>query len=133
MLGYEPSRVRSRLRLADYSRAAFDRGLTPRDFLRDHNPMYRGGEEVLAPYATELPPPAAGHARVVVVNNSSLPLSPARANPLGVLHQAEIVDPDPAERRVVNSILLAAGQGDQVDPAGLRTFVTTDQISRGAD
>ena len=130
VLGYEPSRVRSRLLLADYSWAASDRGLTPQEFLRHHNPMYRAGEDALAPYVTELPPPAAGHARIVVVNNSSLPFTPARVNPLGVLHKAEIVDPSAAERRVVNSILIAAGQGDEVDPAGQRTFVTTDEISR---
>jgi hypothetical protein len=119
VLGYEPSLVRSRLLLADYSRAAFDRSITPEDFLRDHNPMYWAGEDALAPYVTELPAPAAGHSRIVVVNNSSLPFTPARANPLGVLHKAEIVDPNPAERRVVNSILIATGQGDDVDPAGL--------------
>src|SRR5262245_44340000 len=35
MLGYEPSRVRSRLFLADYTRAAFDLGITPQQFLTD--------------------------------------------------------------------------------------------------
>ena len=130
VLGYEPSQVRSRLFLADYARAAFDRGLTPQDFLRDYNPMYRPGEEVLAPYVTELPPPAAGHARIVVVNNSSLPFTGDRTNPLGVMHKAEILDPNPGERRVVNSILLAADEGDGVDAAGLREFATTDRISR---
>ena len=39
VLGYEPSKVRSRLFLADYSRAANDLGITPQDFLRgDHIP-----------------------------------------------------------------------------------------------
>jgi hypothetical protein len=133
VLGYEPSRVRSRLLLADYSRAAFDRGLTPQDFLREHNPMYRAGEDALAPYVTELPAPEAGRARVVVVNNSSLPFAPARTNPLGVLHKAEILNPDAAERRVVNSILLAADPGEVPGPVGLREFVTTDHISHRDD
>jgi hypothetical protein len=49
MLGYEPSQVHSRLFLGDYTRAAFDLGITPQQFLQDYNPMFRKGEEVLAP------------------------------------------------------------------------------------
>src|SRR5271166_6219249 len=45
MLGYEPSNVRSRLILADYSRAAFDLGIEPKQLLKDFNPMFRKGEE----------------------------------------------------------------------------------------
>jgi hypothetical protein len=47
LLGYEPSKVRSRLFLADYTQAAFDLGITPKQFLQDFNPMYRRGEELL--------------------------------------------------------------------------------------
>src|SRR5439155_1722383 len=49
MLAYEPSQVHSRLFLADYTHAAFDLGITPQEFLQDYNPMFRKGEEVLAP------------------------------------------------------------------------------------
>jgi len=73
ILGYEPSRVSSRLFLADYSRAAFDLGITPLAFLQDFNPMYRKGEELLGGYVTELPQPAEGHSRILVINNSLLP------------------------------------------------------------
>jgi hypothetical protein len=129
VLGYEPSRVRSRLFLADYARAAFDRGLSPQAFLRDHNPMYRAGDEALGPYVTELPQPPAGHARIVVVNNSSLAFTDARTNPLGVLHKAEILNPTPAEHRVVNSLLLAAGEPDEIGGDCRAAFVATGGIS----
>src|SRR5262245_10834260 len=38
MLGYESSKIHSRLFLADFTRAAFDLGITPQQFLQDFNP-----------------------------------------------------------------------------------------------
>lgn len=87
MLGYEPSRVTSRLFLADYSRCAFDLGITPRQFLEEHNPMYDRGEQELAPYVTEVRQAGAGHAQVLLINNNSLPFAGDGTNPLGVLAQ----------------------------------------------
>lgn len=130
MLGYEPSRVRSRLFLADYTRAAFDLGITPQQFLQDFNPMYQKGEDLLGRYVTELPQPHDGHSRILLVNNSSLPFTEARTNPLGVMHKAIIVSPDEAERRIVNSTMLAVGDRDEIGPEQQREFVTTDKISQ---
>ena len=130
MLGYEPSRVRSRLFLADYTRAAFDLGITPQQFLQDFNPMYRRGEELLGRYVTELPQPADGHARILLINNSSLPLTEERTNPLGVMHKAEIVNPTDAERRIVNSTMLVVGEADEINSERQQEFVTTDKISQ---
>jgi hypothetical protein len=131
ILGYEPSKVRSRLLLADHSRCAFDLGITPQQFLRDHNPMFRKGEELLARFVTELPQPAEGHARILLINNSSLPLTEARTNPLGVLHKAEIVNPTATERRIVNSVMLAT-EGDEATGEQQEEFVRTDRISQKA-
>jgi hypothetical protein len=132
MLGYEPSGVQSRLFLADYAHAAFDPGITPQQFLRDHNPMYRRGEELLARYVTELPQPEPGHARILLINNSSLPFIEARTNPLGVMHRAIIVTPDDSERRVVNSVMLVVGESDEFGQEQQREFVGTDKISQTA-
>src|SRR5450755_468744 len=82
MLGYEPSRVRSRLFLADYTRAAFDLGIAAQRFLQDFNPMYKKGEDLLGRYVTELPQPPDGHSRILLVNNGSLPFTEERTNPL---------------------------------------------------
>ncbi len=130
MLGYEPTNVRSRLSLADYSRCAFDLRIEPRRFLDEYNPMYRRGEELLTRYVTDLPQPADGHSRILLINNSSLPYTEARTNPLGVLHKAEIIDPDESERRIVNSIMLAAGEPEEISDEALRAFVATEEISR---
>lgn len=130
MLGYEPSKVRSRLSLADYSRCADDLGIEPKRFLDEFNPMYRKGEELLARYVTELPQPEEAHARILLINNSSLPYTEARTNPLGVLHKAEIIDPDESERRIVNSVMLATGGPEEVGQETLRTFLATEEISQ---
>ena len=61
-----------------------DLGITPQQFLNVFNPMYRKGEELLGRYVTELPQPAEGHARILLINNSSLPFTEDGANPLGV-------------------------------------------------
>ena len=129
MLGYEPSRVRSRLFLADYTQAAFDRGITPLQFLQDFNPMYRRGEELLRDYTTQLPEPGEGHCRILLINNSALPYSDARQNALGVMHKAEMVNPTASERRIVNSTMLVEGEEDQVARDQQAEFVSTDRIS----
>jgi hypothetical protein len=129
MLGYEPSKVRSRLYLADYSRAAFDLGITPQQFLQDFNPMYRKGEELLGRYVTELPQQEESHARILLINNCSLPFTEDRTNPLGVMHKAEIVNPTASERRIVNSTMLVM-EGEENSPEKLNEFVTTNKISQ---
>ena len=130
MLGYEPSKVQSRLFLADYSRAAFDLGISPQQFLHNYNPIFKKGEELLGRYVRELPQPLDGHSRILLVNNSSLPFTEARTNPLGVMHKAIIVTSDDAERRIVNSTMLAVGETDEIGQEQQRDFVTTDKISQ---
>jgi hypothetical protein len=130
MLGYEPSSVHSRLFLADYTRAAFDLGIAPQQFLQDYNPMYRRGEELLARYVTELPQPADGESRILFVNNSTLPFIESDANPLGVMHKAIIVTPNPARKRIVNSTMLTVGDGEAIGQEQEHEFISTDKISQ---
>lgn len=130
MLGYEPSKVHSRLFLADYSHAAFDLGITPQQFLLDFNPMYKKGEEALARYVTELPQPDVGCSRILLINNSSLPFTEARTNTLGVMHKAIIETPDENECRIVNSTMLAVGENDDISHERQQEFVTTEKISQ---
>jgi hypothetical protein len=130
VLGYEPSRVRSRLCLADYSHCAFDLGLEPLQFLKDFNPMFGRGEAALAPYVTELPQPEASQTRILLINNSSLPFTEARSNPLGVLHKAEILTPSATERRIVNSLMLVQGAGPEaLGKQQQQEFIDTEKVS----
>lgn len=111
LLGYEASRVRGRVFVADAERAAAAAGLPLNEFLAAHNPMTPAGEARLWPVTTELALPV-NEPFVVVLNNSLMPSGAGRV--LGVLHKAEVPDPDPSAERVINSVgLLVAG-----DPAG---------------
>lgn len=92
--------------------------------------MYRKGEELLGRYVTELPQPAEGHARILLINNSSLPFTEDRTNPLDVMHKAEIINPSQAERRIVNSTMLVVGEKDEIGREQLEEFVRTDRISQ---
>jgi len=132
MLGYEPSNVRSRLFLADYTHCAFDLGMLPQQFLNDLNPMFHRGEEALSRYVTELPQPEEGHSRILLINNSSLPFKEARTNPLGVIHKAEIVNPNETESRIVNSVMLVTADRHEADKIGEeqeRDFLTAEKTS----
>jgi hypothetical protein len=98
--------------VADAERAAVAAGLPVNEYLAAHNPMTPAGEARLWPVATELAVPA-GESFVVVLNNSLLPPGPGRV--LGVLHKAEVPEPDPTAERVINSVgLMLCG-----DPTGV--------------
>lgn len=129
MLGYEPSQIRSRLFLADYIFAASQLGMTADRFLQDFNPMFSEGEEMLNGYATELPQPMAGCSRIVLINNSCQPWTEARVHSLGVMHKAIVDTPDPAERRVINSTMLALSEVDDFSLTQRQEYIETDQIS----
>ena len=126
VLGYEPTEVESEVRLADYSRAAHDLGLSPGEFLERHKPMYQGGEALLAPYVTVLADPPAGHSRILLINNSKSPFD--GTSPQGVLHRATIPSPDPARHRIINSMMLVT-TGERVPADVTDRFLTTDDVS----
>jgi hypothetical protein len=101
VLGYEASRVRSRVFAADAERAALAAGLPVNEYLAAHHPLTPAGEAKLWAVATELALPA-NEPFVVVLNNSLLPPGPGRV--LGVLHKAEVPEPDANATRVINSV-----------------------------
>lgn len=126
VLGYEPTSVASRLFLLDYTRAAVEHDLTPKEYLRRFNPMTPSGREVINHYAVEVTPFDPSHYQVAVINNSSLDLSQADRGMLGVLHKAVIVRPDPTASRWVNSILMHVAEREQsprYSEAELRAFI----------
>lgn len=105
ILGYEPSAVTSELSMSDYSKLANDMGLTPNQFLEDHNPMYEEGNELLTPVTTRLTAFNPQYFQLVIVNNSSAPVDPAKARWQGVLHCAKVQKLERAQR-VINSTVV---------------------------
>lgn len=129
MLGYEPTSVRSELQIADYSRCAHDLGLTPAEFLQQHNPMFVAGQELLEPYTTRLADWHKQRPRIVLINNSHAAISSLRHS-AGVMHGASILRPDPNASRIINSTMIAPASCLLEDAAAKQAeFLTTELIS----
>lgn len=129
MLGYEPTSVSSELHIADFSRCASGLGITPEEFLRQHNPMFSKGAELLQDHLTTVVNWSEDRPRIVIINNSMADPGGAGAT-LGVLHGAAIPFPNPKASRVINSTMMAPACFATCDPAmHVRQFLSTDQIS----
>jgi hypothetical protein len=133
MLGYEPSEVDAELEIVDYAKCAYDLGLSPKEFMARHNPMYRSGHEILRPYSTRIPCFSRSDFQIVCINNSSAPYSPSEPAWQGTLHTATILTPDESKRRVVNSTMIAPappGTPDALTEAEQQEFITTSIVRR---
>lgn len=94
MLGYEPTKVRSEFQIADFSRCACDMGLSPAEFMSQHNPMFSAGAELLRNYVSNITNWHEDCSRIVIINNSIAEPGMHGAT-YGVLHGALIPLPDP--------------------------------------
>lgn len=132
MLGYEPSPVSAELALADFSLCAHEMGLTPEQLLARHNPMFGPGEDLLRPYTVPVECFSSQSSQVLLINNSIAEFG-AAGGWQGVLHTATVHNPSDAQRRVVNSTLIAslpAGSRETVSADEQEQFATTDVIRR---
>ncbi len=133
MLGYEPSEVESAISIADYARCAFDLGLSPKDFMSKHNPMFGSGDEVLQPYTTRVPCFSSSEFQIVCINNSSAAYSSTLPLWQGTLHTATILTPDESKRRIINSTMIASaprGTLDTITELQQEQFITTSAVRR---
>ncbi len=130
MLGYEPTTVESRFSLQDYSQCAFDMGLTPAEFLDQHNPMFPDGQNRLQRYTTDLTDFDQTAFQILIINNSVAPYDGNRLQ--GVLHTAEIINPNANELRVVNSTMIGCEEERQTGSSAVNVdeFIATDVIRR---
>ena len=133
MLGYEPSDVDAELEISDYSRCAFDLGISPKEFMAKHNPMFQTGYEMLRPYTTRIPCFSPTDYQIILINNSSAPFSRDHPRLQGTLHTATILTPDESKRRVVNSTMIASAPAttpDIVTESEQQEFITTSVVRR---
>jgi hypothetical protein len=133
MLGYEPSEVLCALAMSDYTLAAWKLGITPADFLRDHNPMFASGAKLLEGAITPLDAFDPRRSNLLLVNNCWLPFDEKAGNLLGVMHQATILKPDSAKRRIINSTMMLTS--DSLDEEAVSRqqqleYATTSEISK---
>jgi hypothetical protein len=131
MLGYEPSAIDSELRIFDYAKCAFDLGLSPKEFMVRHNPMFRSGYDILLPYCSRISCFSPRDYQIICINNSTAPYSQSKPAWQGNLHTATILTPDESKRRVINSTMIAsvpAGTSDAVDTEELNDFISTSVV-----
>lgn len=129
MLGYEPTKVRSEFQIADFSRWAYDMGLSPAEFMRQHNPMFGAGAELVRDHVATLTNWHEDCPRIVIINNS-IAVPGMNGATYGVLHGALIPVPNPQASRIINSTMIAPACFVGSDPAmQVREFVSTDKIS----
>ena len=133
MLGYEPTDVDSEIEIADYSKCAFEMGITPQEFMEKHNPMFMSGYELLRPYSTRIPCFAKKAYQLICINNSSAPFNKTSPAWQGVLHTATIATPDESKRRVINSTMIASvpvGTPEIISAEEQSQFVSTTAVRR---
>lgn len=131
MLGYEPSPVQSTLATADYSRAAHDWNISPKQLLAEFNPMFADNEKRLLPYASSLSAFDPARSHILLLNNSSLPYSADGRNLLGVMHQATIT-PNVQVRRIINSTMITTASSTEDEPMNTEAqkhFLKTREIT----
>ncbi|MEM8672120.1 MAG: hypothetical protein AAGG48_31680 [Planctomycetota bacterium] len=133
MLGYEPSEVDAVLEISDYAKCAFDLGLSPKEFMAKHNPMFQSGYELLRSYSTRIPCFSRTDYQIICINNSSAPFSQNQQTWQGTLHTASILTPDESKRRVINSTMIGsapAGTPDAITDFQQQEFITTPTVRR---
>lgn len=131
MLGYEPTEIAAELEISDYAKCAAHLGLSPKEFMDRHNPMFHAGFELLRPHATPVRGFNSAVYQILVINNSSAPIDGHHW--LGTLHTATILDPDEAKRRIINSTMIAPapiGSQDSISDQDLHDFVHTTLVRR---
>lgn len=126
MLGYEPSEVDSTLEIVDFSKCAYDLGISPKEFLDRYNPMFVANEEILRPYATPLLSFDKNSFSILCINNSYAPYSKDRTNWQGVLHRADIPNPCISKTRMINSTMIvpaSKGSSDRLSHEEIDNFI----------
>ncbi len=118
MLGYEPTVVRVRVMLASLERLAQHLNVAHDEAA--HQAQRGLHDEWIAESAIELALDFDAYP-IVLVNNS--------ATAEGMLHRAEILEPDPSAKRVVNSALFGLGHEDaEAFERETKAFIETHEV-----
>lgn len=111
--------------MADYSKCAHEMGISPDEFLEEFNPMYEKGLDKLAPYVTALTEFDPSSFQILIVNNSSNPITETDCMWQGVLHSATVLDNEGS--RVINSTCVAPSGFSETD------LVSADKVQQFLD
>ena len=129
ILGYEPTKIESKILFADYHRFITENNIPIEKYYKLYNPIFKDGEEQLTPYIKEVKYFDKNAYKIVVINNSDLNSDKT----LGVLHKAEMITEDLNQVRIVNSIMLYLKPIDEPNTMSKEDetkFVETNEINK---
>jgi len=130
ILGYEPTKVDSRVSLADYTKHMESQSMSLKSYFGENEDINTiDNDELLAPYTTELTPFPKNHYRLILLNNSKSFEEPT----FGVFHRGEVTQKIDGEDRIINSMMLhlCDKSVDELhDTQDVLNFVNTNKIDR---
>lgn len=131
ILGYEPSTVKSRLRISDCTQWALDRGVL-NHYAQNQYWNLRPDEmsEVEAHYTMEVPGWNPKKYQILVINNGITPIHQSSMGMLGVAHQADVESTPVEGERYLNTIDLDNHHGNLLSVPG---FLKAQYIRNGTD
>ncbi|MGM0518272.1 MAG: hypothetical protein ACQERD_01365 [Campylobacterota bacterium] len=133
MLGYEPSCVDSIIEIADYTKCAYELGITPDKFMQEYNPMFEFNKNILQPYNQEIKSFNKNNYQILCINNSSAPYITNKAYWQGVLHTATIINSDSLKQRIINSTMFTSASlktPNIISEDELDHFINTTEIKQ---
>lgn len=130
ILGYEPTKVDSRVYLADYTKLIEKENISLNTYFHsDQEENVASKDWSLKPYVSELTPFYKDTFRLVILDNSKS----FNEKTFGVFHRGEVLKSIDGEDRVINSIMLHLCDSEteeQHTQKQIRDFVNTDRIDR---
>jgi len=128
MLGYEPTAINSKLFVADYHQLVSKENISVDTYYEKYNPIFKKGEEHLVPFITEIESLEKEAYQIILLNNSDL----HSRKTCGVLHKAEMINKNPNEPRIVNSIMLYLkpfNEPSRIAKKEVTKFLESDEVS----
>jgi len=128
VLGYEPTKIESRILFADHHQFMVDKNLSIEQYYKLYNPIYKVGEERLSPYITANKNLDKTSYHIIIINNSDLESDKS----FGILHKAEMITKDQNQERIVNSMMLylkPLNKLPNISRQDVIEFVKTNEIS----
>lgn len=123
MLGYEPTKVGSKVRVADFDKYFNQKGKEPHGSLgEDHHITSAAGEIIPKSFVTELNDFPKENYRILLLNNSEA---------LGVFHSAEIGESIEGEMRVINYMMMYMHSHcveESYNDKEIENFINTDKV-----
>ncbi len=130
MLGYEPTKVDSKVYVADYSKYIEVHNIPLLNYFEnDESTNTIGNYDCLEPYITELNPFYKNHFRLLILNNSKS----FTEKTYGVFHRGEIPNKVEQENRVLNYMMLyLSGKlvEEKYSNEIVNDFISTKLVSR---